>query len=594
MAPDSIAKRRACVSCTSAKLKCTPHANGRCERCARLGKHCEYLNMPERRRKQKVTGRVEALESKIDGLMAQISHLTGQNGPETSTASTSTISSCEGAGDCSADELVDTQDGIPYGQPQPHPQPQLGTVLNEMLGTNEADSLINDFNSIWVPRFPFVVVDPEQSAVDIHTNSPFLCLCILGVTVDYLHPLRKRIYNEIMDQVTSKIIREAERSLDLLQGLLVYAAWYRHPLHIGKREAVMLVQLCTTLVYDLDLDKKAGLTPEEQRAVLGTFWLSASLRLMLNKPVGLSHSKQVEDCSRDLIASATSPSDFWAGHLARLQSFTSKVEDDHHVHKNVYQSARAEVLTQVLSARYARELEELKSSVARDLVSCPKPVERLMQMEMECAELSTLRFCLVDSLWVSDSTSVRRSTMLWRALKLSRSIIENLINTPEAEVRHITFVTLDRVWTTFEVLAKSTWGLIQALVGDKHQPVNQSAVRSILAEGNFLNLISDVRKRLEGTARRIPEADKEAELFNVFHTRVKLFAKCYDKRIKESTGVDPWEVGEDVAVEQPGVVWEGVDLREEMADVPLLSHDQLMNEVWWNEVMSGFGRYEGV
>jgi hypothetical protein len=78
-----------------------------------------------------------------------------------------------------------------------------------------------------------------------------------------------------MNQITSKIIRDAERSLDLLQGLLVYAAWYRHPLHIGKREAVMFVQLCTTLVYDLDLDKKTGLTIEEQHAVLGTFWLSA-------------------------------------------------------------------------------------------------------------------------------------------------------------------------------------------------------------------------------------------------------------------------------------------------------------------------------
>lgn len=214
-------------------------------------------------------------------------------------------------------------------------------------------------------------------------------------------------------------------------------------------------------------------------------------------------------------------------------------------------------------------------------------------MEIECAELSTLRFCLVDSLWVSESTAARRSTMLWRALKLSRSIIENLINTPEAEVRQVTFVTLDRVWTTFEILAKTTWALIQSLLGEKDQPVNQAAVRGILAEGNFLKLISEVRNRLEKTARNVPEADKELELFNVFHSRVKLFAKCYDKRIKDSTGVDPWEVGEDVVVEQSDM-WEGgVDLRQEMADVPLLTHNQVFDQAWWNEVMNGFGRYEG-
>ncbi|UPL04299.1 hypothetical protein LCI18_015233 [Fusarium solani-melongenae] len=587
MAPDSIAKRRACVSCTSAKLKCTPHANGRCERCSRLGKQCEYQNMPERRRKQRVTGRVEALESKIDGLMAQISHLTKQNDPQTSTASTSTVSSGDRVEDYSLSELVaDTQDATPYETPV--------TVIHELVGTSEAESLISNFKSNWTSKFPFVVIALERSAINIHTHSPFLYLCIIGVTMDFLHPLRKRLYNEIMDQITSKIIRDAERSLDLLQGLLVYAAWYRHPLHIGKREAVMFVQLCTTLVYDLDLDKKTGLTIEEQHAVLGTFWLSASLRLMLNKPVGLPHSKQVEDCCRELADSTACLSDPWAAHLARLQSFMSKVDDDHHAHKTVFQSAGAEVLTQIFSIRYTHELEELKSSVARVLVGCPKPVERFFQMEIECAELSTLRFCLVDSLWVSESTAARRSTMLWRALKLSRSIIENLINTPEAEVRQITFVTLDRVWTTFEILAKTTWALIQSLLGEKDQPVNQAAVRGILAEGNFLKLISEVRNRLEKTARNVPEADKELEVFNVFHSRVKLFAKCYDRRIKDSTGVDPWEVGEDVVVEQSDM-WEGgVDLRQEIADVPLLTHNQVFDQAWWNEVMNGLARYEGV
>lgn len=183
--------------------------------------------------------------------------------------------------------------------------------------------------------------------------------------------------------------------------------------------------------------------------------------------------------------------------------------------------------------------------------------------------------------------------MLWRALKLSRSIIENLINTPEAEVRRTTFVSLDRVWMTFEILAKTTWVLIQSLLPEKDQPVNQAAVRDILAEGNFLKLISEVRNRLEKTARNVPEADKELELFNVFHSRVKLFAKCYDKRIKDSTGVDPWEVGEDVVVEESNM-WEGgVNLRQEMADVPLLTHNQVFDQAWWNNVVSGFGRYEG-
>lgn len=40
-------------------------------------------------------------------------------------------------------------------------------------------------------------------------------------------------------------------------------------------------------------------------------------------------------------------------------------------------------------------------------------------------------------------------------------------------------------------------------------------MRGILAEGNFLRLISEVRSRLDKTARRAPEADRQLELFGV-------------------------------------------------------------------------------
>ena len=46
-------KRRACVTCTTAKSKCEPRTDNLCHRCARLGKQCVYLDLPERKRKRK-------------------------------------------------------------------------------------------------------------------------------------------------------------------------------------------------------------------------------------------------------------------------------------------------------------------------------------------------------------------------------------------------------------------------------------------------------------------------------------------------------------------------------------------------------------
>lgn len=50
-------KRRACVACTAAKAKCTPQAADLCQRCARLGKACTYLDLPQTKRKHKVAPR---------------------------------------------------------------------------------------------------------------------------------------------------------------------------------------------------------------------------------------------------------------------------------------------------------------------------------------------------------------------------------------------------------------------------------------------------------------------------------------------------------------------------------------------------------
>lgn len=50
-------KRRACVACTAAKAKCTPQTVDLCQRCARLGKSCTYLDLPQTRRKNKAAPR---------------------------------------------------------------------------------------------------------------------------------------------------------------------------------------------------------------------------------------------------------------------------------------------------------------------------------------------------------------------------------------------------------------------------------------------------------------------------------------------------------------------------------------------------------
>jgi hypothetical protein len=84
-----------------------------------------------------------------------------------------------------------------------------------------------------------------------------------------------------------------EVSMDLLQGLLVFVAWYQYFCVPGKHQYFLMLQLCVNMCHELRLDLnekgKRGLeeaetqgkvrNPEEIRALLGTYYLSSMYAL---------------------------------------------------------------------------------------------------------------------------------------------------------------------------------------------------------------------------------------------------------------------------------------------------------------------------
>src|ERR1700742_1448209 len=66
---DTQSKRRACIRCATAKAKCVSNDAGKgCDRCRRLKRECIPEEAP-RRKKEKQSHRVKALEEKVDTLL---------------------------------------------------------------------------------------------------------------------------------------------------------------------------------------------------------------------------------------------------------------------------------------------------------------------------------------------------------------------------------------------------------------------------------------------------------------------------------------------------------------------------------------------
>jgi len=97
----------------------------------------------------------------------------------------------------------------------------------EVLGVtmSEAEVLLDRFRRLMAPLMPFVVLPSEISAAQLYTQEPFLLHAI--ITVTYFHDLSKQqiLVKHLMRDVSQRILLDNEKTVGILQGLLVSVLW---------------------------------------------------------------------------------------------------------------------------------------------------------------------------------------------------------------------------------------------------------------------------------------------------------------------------------------------------------------------------------
>jgi hypothetical protein len=74
-------------------------------------------------------------------------------------------------------------------------------------------------------NFPFVILHPTTGIDLLRRNRPFLLLSILTFAAQDHLDLQRKLEEELKATFATKAIMNGEKSLDLLQGLLVYLNW---------------------------------------------------------------------------------------------------------------------------------------------------------------------------------------------------------------------------------------------------------------------------------------------------------------------------------------------------------------------------------
>lgn len=111
----------------------------------------------------------------------------------------------------------------PISLPTPEslaPQPREDTSIN----MREADKLLSFFRKRSA-YFPFIHIPESTTAAAMAIHQPFLLLAILTVSSSRTPRLQQQTDERFRRVLSERVIVHGEKSLDYVQGLLVYISW---------------------------------------------------------------------------------------------------------------------------------------------------------------------------------------------------------------------------------------------------------------------------------------------------------------------------------------------------------------------------------
>jgi hypothetical protein len=94
----------------------------------------------------------------------------------------------------------------------------------DLMDLADAQRLLSSFRGM-TDVFPFVVIPPGVTAETMNRERPFLLLAIATAASSTNRPLQIALEKELLHVLSKNVLVKGRKSLDLLQGTLVYLAW---------------------------------------------------------------------------------------------------------------------------------------------------------------------------------------------------------------------------------------------------------------------------------------------------------------------------------------------------------------------------------
>ncbi|PVH98082.1 hypothetical protein DM02DRAFT_531897 [Periconia macrospinosa] len=328
----------ACERCRKHKVRCVPSAAaGICQRCEKARVECIEHVARRRPAKPKTVAQTPSRMAELEKVMDRFSALVNSTPVSKATPVHPTLPAVNTIPSQVTEANHQTLSASSRPPPPPASKPPLlpapgatpesavsfwETINDTLSGLGRLDPVIRSISVIHMQLlldsyrsmaefFPFVTLPKELFVRDFIQQRPILMFAVLTAGSHDSPLLQLTLSREFRKVIMVKIMN-GEKSLELLQGLLVFIAWHHHYMDAHAVSIRMLLQICVGIASDLGFDSIStsmktpprndnGFEREAKRAYLGCYYLVSTLGLFdPGKPRVLSYSNTIRAYATDL------------------------------------------------------------------------------------------------------------------------------------------------------------------------------------------------------------------------------------------------------------------------------------------------------
>ena len=390
----------------------------------------------------------------------------------------------------------------------------------------EAEILLDRYQRLLARGMPFVVVPPKTTAQQLFAEKPVLLNAIVMVAFFQDLPRQQLMVKQLMRNLSERILINNEKSLDILQAILVFVTWY-HPHIFWGQQITNLLHLAIAMTIDMGFDipphqcvdfKSAttkavhgpsltGRVPslEEHRALAGCFYLASMLASSFKKFDAMRWTMFLENALRSLEQSAEYESDLLLVQMVRLQ----------HLIEEASTTEAPSAPMQMYVKAFQADIDRLRSSDP-----CTDQNNVFLRMQYLTSEILVWELSLID-LQENKATPLRcHLDDLYQLVKAIRAFLDVYFSIPNNAYLTIPFSAYAQFAHAFIVLIK-----IASLEIDGWD------MKALHEELDFGSIIEAAASRFEAAMDSNPDGLKvNNESFTKWAQRIRWMKQVYEAK----------------------------------------------------------------